>query len=99
MYKHLLVPLDGSGLATEIVSQAVSFAAALGARITFVNARADLLLPGSLAVFGPSPCINRWSIGRVNAAVFPVPVAACASRSRPDSIIGIVSRWTGVGSS
>jgi nucleotide-binding universal stress UspA family protein/hemerythrin-like domain-containing protein len=41
MYKHLLVPLDGSGLATEIVSQAVSFAAALNARITFFTARAD----------------------------------------------------------
>ncbi|HJW04758.1 MAG TPA: universal stress protein [Azospira sp.] len=41
MYKHLLVPLDSSGLATEIVSQAVSFAAALGARITFFTARAD----------------------------------------------------------
>jgi len=41
MYKHLLVPLDGSGLATEIVSQAVDFAAALGARITFFTAQAD----------------------------------------------------------
>lgn len=41
MYKHLLVPLDASGLATEIVSQAVSFALALGARITFFSARAD----------------------------------------------------------
>nr|WP_319565057.1 universal stress protein [uncultured Rhodoferax sp.] len=41
MYKHLLVPLDASGLATEIVSQAVSFAAALGARITFFTAQAD----------------------------------------------------------
>ncbi len=41
MYKHLLVPLDGSGLATEIVSQAIAFAAALGARITFFTAQAD----------------------------------------------------------
>lgn len=41
MYKHLLVPLDASGLATEIVSQAVPFAVALGARITFFSARAD----------------------------------------------------------
>ncbi|MBS1191412.1 MAG: hypothetical protein H6R10_3204 [Rhodocyclaceae bacterium] len=41
MYKHLLVPLDGSGLAAEIVSQAVPFAAALGARITFFTAQAD----------------------------------------------------------
>lgn len=41
MYKHLLVPLDASGLATEIVSQAVPFAAVLGARITFFTAQAD----------------------------------------------------------
>ena len=41
MYKHLLVTLDDTGLATEIVSQAVPFAAALGARITFFTARAD----------------------------------------------------------
>ena len=37
--------------------------------------------------------------GSANAAVFPVPVAACARRSRPDSMTGMVSRWTGVGSS
>ncbi len=41
MYKHLLVTLDDTGLATEIVSQAVPFAAALGARITFFTAKAD----------------------------------------------------------
>ncbi|TXT37488.1 MAG: UspA domain containing protein [Comamonadaceae bacterium] len=41
MYKHLLVPLDASGLATEIVSQAVPFAAVLGARITFFTAQVD----------------------------------------------------------
>src|SRR5438132_9440529 len=38
-------------------------------------------------------------IGSANAAVFPVPVAACASRSRPANINGMVSRCTGVGSS
>jgi nucleotide-binding universal stress UspA family protein/hemerythrin-like domain-containing protein len=41
MYRHLLVPLDGSELATHLVSQAVDFAAALGARITFFTLRAD----------------------------------------------------------
>lgn len=39
MYRHLLVPLDGSELATRLVSQAVDFAAALGARITFFTMR------------------------------------------------------------
>ncbi|MBI2276443.1 MAG: universal stress protein [Dechloromonas sp.] len=46
MYKHLLVPLDGSGLATEIVSRAVPFAQALGARLTFFTARADYAATG-----------------------------------------------------
>ncbi|MDR2188616.1 MAG: universal stress protein [Azonexus sp.] len=41
MYKHLLVPLDGSPLSAEIISQAVAFAAVLGARITFFTAQAD----------------------------------------------------------
>ena len=41
----------------------------------------------------------RCSIGRANAAVLPVPVAAWPSRSRPASSGGIASRWIGVGSS
>ena len=41
MYRHLLVPLDGSELASHLVSRAVDFAAALGARITFFTLRAD----------------------------------------------------------
>jgi hypothetical protein len=43
--------------------------------------------------------VRRWIMGNANAAVLPVPVAACASRSRPVSINGMVSRCTGVGSS
>lgn len=35
MYRHLLVPLDGSELAGSLLSQAVQFARVLGARITF----------------------------------------------------------------
>lgn len=50
MYKHLLVPLDGSGLATEIVSRVVPFALALGARITFFTARADYAATGQGAL-------------------------------------------------
>ena len=41
----------------------------------------------------------RCSAGRANAAVLPVPVAACPSRSRPAIRCGMVSRWIGVGSS
>ncbi|NMG56418.1 universal stress protein [Aromatoleum aromaticum] len=35
MYRHILVPLDGSELTTSLVAQAVEFALGLGARITF----------------------------------------------------------------
>ena len=33
-----------------------------------------------------------------NAAVFPVPVCACAMTSLPSIINGIAASWTGVGS-
>ena len=41
MYRHLLVPIDDSPLSVEAVRQAVDFAKALGARITFFHANAD----------------------------------------------------------
>ena len=41
MYRHLLVPIDDSALSTETVRQAVLFASAIGAKVTFFHARAD----------------------------------------------------------
>ena len=41
MYRHLLVPLDDSPLAVQTVYNAVAFARALGARITFFHAHED----------------------------------------------------------
>nr|MBL8455294.1 universal stress protein [Zoogloeaceae bacterium] len=42
MYAHLLVPLDGSELASNLLTQAVDFAHSIGARITFFTAREDV---------------------------------------------------------
>lgn len=39
MYHHLLVPIDGTDLSTETVSNAAEFARTLGARITFFHAQ------------------------------------------------------------
>lgn len=50
MYKHLLVPLDGSELGTNLVTQAVDYARSLGARITFFTAREDLGASGDGAL-------------------------------------------------
>jgi nucleotide-binding universal stress UspA family protein/hemerythrin-like domain-containing protein len=41
MYRHLLVPVDGTELSTETVGQAVEFARTLGARVTFFYAAPD----------------------------------------------------------
>lgn len=41
MFKHLLVPTDGSELSLETVKRAVSFAREAGARITFFYAKPD----------------------------------------------------------
>ena len=41
MYQHLLVPVDGTDLATEVIGNAVALARKLGARITFFHASAD----------------------------------------------------------
>lgn len=41
MFKHLLVPTDGSPLSTETVKRAVSFAREAGARITFFYAKPE----------------------------------------------------------
>lgn len=41
MYRHFLVPLDGTELSMANVSAAVEFANAIGARLTFFHARPD----------------------------------------------------------
>jgi nucleotide-binding universal stress UspA family protein/hemerythrin-like domain-containing protein len=41
MYRHLLVPIDGSRLSQLTVEQAVAYARSCGARVTFFHARPD----------------------------------------------------------
>jgi len=41
VYRHLLVPIDGSDLSVEVVGNAVALARPLGARITFFHASED----------------------------------------------------------
>ena len=41
MYSHILVPTDGTHLASQTISQAVQFARSVGARITFFYADPD----------------------------------------------------------
>ncbi|GAA5183993.1 universal stress protein [Niveibacterium umoris] len=45
MFKHILVPTDGSELSTTTVSRAVVFANEIGARITFFFAQQEYPIP------------------------------------------------------
>jgi nucleotide-binding universal stress UspA family protein/hemerythrin-like domain-containing protein len=50
MYKHLLVPIDGTPLASLIVEHAVDYARSTNARLTFLHARPDASAHGDGAL-------------------------------------------------
>ena len=56
MFKHILVPTDGSSLSAGTVARAVSFAKDTGARITFFYAQPDFPMPiyGEGALIDPT---------------------------------------------
>jgi nucleotide-binding universal stress UspA family protein len=56
MFKHLLVPTDGSKLSEATVTRAASFAKDAGARITFFYAQPDFPMPiyGEGALIDPT---------------------------------------------
>jgi len=56
MFKHLLVPTDGSELSSATVDRAIGFAKDAGARITFFYAQPDFPMPiyGEGALIDPT---------------------------------------------
>jgi nucleotide-binding universal stress UspA family protein len=56
MFKHLLVPTDGSELSNSTVTRSVSFAKEAGAKITFFFAQPDYPMPiyGEGVLFDPT---------------------------------------------
>ena len=64
MFKHILVPTDGSEFSTETVKRAVSFAKEAGAEITAFYAKPDL---SSSAVYGESAIVLAKALEEENA--------------------------------
>jgi nucleotide-binding universal stress UspA family protein len=81
MYKHLLVPLDGTPLATTTVEQATSYAASTGARITFLHARADIgaSADGALLYTMSPQDFNTVALGNAGVIVAKAEAAARAA--------------------
>ena len=82
MYRHLLVPIDDSALSVETVRQAVLFAGALGAKVTFFHANADYAATsdGSLErVLSPSD-FNEHAAGTARALLAKAEAVARAAK-------------------
>jgi len=81
MYRHLLVPLDGSELGTGLVTQALAFAAALGAKITFFTMREDYGASdeGALARTLSPQAFAEAAMGEANAILAKAIAAAGAA--------------------
>ena len=82
MYKHLLVPLDGTPLSVSTAEQAVAYAAATGARLTFLHARGDVAASGDGALLhAMSPQdFSAAAAGNAMAIVGKAEAAARAAR-------------------
>jgi nucleotide-binding universal stress UspA family protein/hemerythrin-like domain-containing protein len=94
MYKHLLVPLDGSPLSNTTVDQAVAYARATGARLTFFHARPDLGATGEgalLHAMTPESFV-RAAAGNAQLVVAKAEIAARAASVECASIIGTSDR-------
>ncbi len=81
MYRHLLVPIDDSALSVETVRQAVTFAGALGAKVTFFHANADYAATSDGAlerVLSPS-AFNEHVAGEARALLAKAEAVARAA--------------------
>lgn len=99
LYRHILVPVEASDLSIDTVSKAVEFAKKLGARITFVHARADYGATDSGALvhaISPQGYVEQaagqaraiLAKGEVEAQTFGVPYQSIAKTSdRPHEVI------------
>ena len=61
MFKHILLPTDGSKLSNKAVKQAIAFAKALGAKITAIHVVGDyhLVLPDEGFIMPDVPALRK----------------------------------------
>ena len=93
MYRHLLVPLDGSELATSLVTHAVDFARALNARITFFTMREDFASTGDGALvrtMAPAE-FAEMAAGEANAIIAKALAAARALKLEAEGVVRVGS--------
>ncbi|MDI1246591.1 MAG: universal stress protein [Rhodoferax sp.] len=88
MYRHLLVPIDGSLLSNHIVEQAVAFAQSVGSRLTFLHAQADFGATGAGALMRSTDqaAFNESAAGTARALLAKAESAARAAKVECNSL-------------
>lgn len=88
MYRHFLVPIDGSELSVETVGKAVELAKALGASVTFFHARPDYgaTSEGALQRTLMPEAFAEGAAGEARAILSKAEVAARAAGVVYDSV-------------
>ncbi|MEA5417527.1 universal stress protein [Synechococcus sp. BA-132 BA5] len=68
MFRHLLVPTDGSDLSDGTIRRAVSFARETGATITFLHVLANLAMPPQASLYGDPVLLDPAVVERFGQA-------------------------------
>lgn len=94
MYRDLLVPIDGSPLANATIEQAVAYARASGARLTFFHARPDYAATGDgalLHAMAPA-AFDEAAAGNAQALLAKAEAAARGAGVTADSVVAVSDR-------
>ncbi|MCP9900729.1 universal stress protein [Cyanobium sp. Cruz CV13-4-11] len=68
MFRHLLVPTDGSDLSDGTIRRAVSFAREAGASITFLHVLANLAMPPQGSLYGDPVLLDPTVVAKFSQA-------------------------------
>ena len=68
MFRHLLVPTDGSDLSDDTIRRAVSFAREAGATITFLHVLANPAMPPQASIYGDPVLLDPAVVERCSQA-------------------------------
>jgi len=82
MYKHILIPTDGSDTAEKAVTAGIEFARESGARITLFTAVPEYQPPGEAALMAHQPVISLAEYERISRETAGAVLDKAAARAR-----------------
>ena len=94
MFKHILIPTDGSEFSMGTVRRAVNFAKEAGAKVTFIYAKPDypVAFYGEGALIDPTTPEKFTEMAEQQAATILAECAACAREAGIESAsVSVVS--------